>query len=284
MKEETLKHLDDFRKALKNLKAEISEIPTERVSRKHSMSAADEIATFWVENLRSPLEYKFRLNSDVISKTSEAMKHLHILSRPNNLKTSYLETINEVLNKFDDKFILPIKQTGTEFKSFLDLRKILATSQSSDETLYLKEAINCAESGFWRAAIVMGWCATIDKIQKKIIQMGFEKFNQTSVQMKSQPKGKYRRWNKEFSVTTLAELQEVFDSDLILVLEGMGILEGNQTERLFSCFQYRNHSAHPGQAPIEEPHVIIFFNDINSIILNNPLFDIVKESSSQETG
>jgi hypothetical protein len=74
---------------------------------------------------------------------------------------------------------------------------------------------------------------------------------------------------------TLNELQEVFDTDLITICEGMGLLDSNQADRLKQVdFQYRNHSAHPGQAPIEDPHLVAFFTDINEIILTNPKFAI----------
>ena len=103
----------------------------------------------------------------------------------------------------------------------------------------------------------MGWCALVDKIQKKIIRIGLNQFNATSTKLKAQTSGKFKRWNKEFSVSTLSELQAVFDTDLIVVLEGMGLLDGNEAERLETCFQHRNHSAHPGEAPIAERSSLI---------------------------
>ena len=50
------------------------------------------------------------------------------------------------------------------------------------------------------------------------------------------------------------------------------MLDGNQAERLEVCFKYRNHSAHPGLAPIGRPHVVAFFSDIGEILLLNPTF------------
>jgi hypothetical protein len=255
LKEELIKLLSEYKTLLKGLKGSISNLSGDRVNQRLLMDQADRIATMWVEDIRSPLEYKYQIDPIVITETSEAMKHLHQLSRPNNRKASYLKCINSVLYKFDDKFILPIKQSSGEIKSYLDIQKVLSNLQSADESLYLSEAIKCAEMGFKRAAIVMGWCAVIDRIQKTIIRIGYDTFNQTSSKMKSQTKGKYRKFNKEFCITTISELQEVFDTDLILVVEALGLLDGNQTERLMTCFQYRNHSAHPGEAPIEEPNV-----------------------------
>lgn len=63
--------------------------------------------------------------------------------------------------------------------------------------------------------------AAVDRIHKVIEKKGFEVFNQTSSYMKAQTTGRYKRFTKEFSVTSISELQLVFDSDLLWVLEGM---------------------------------------------------------------
>jgi len=109
-------------------------------------------------------------------------------------------------------------------------------------------------------------------MQRKVLGLGLSAFNAASAKLTAQASGKFKRWNKEFTLTSLGELQTVFDTELVVVLEGMGLLDGNQAQRLETCFQYRNHSAHPGQAPIEDPHVVAFFSDINAIILQNPNF------------
>jgi len=272
LKDEILSKLHQFKSDLLKLRKDINALKSDRVSRKPLRQFADEIATYWVEELRSPLEHKLKLPSNVIQATSEQIKRLHVLSRPNNLKSSYLETIGIVLIKFDDKFILPIKQTSLNIESTFDLQKIIPTLSDPNESDYLKEAIDCANAGYTRAAIVLGWCAAIDKIHKKILGIGFDKFNEASLDAKARTTGTFRSWNKGVQATNLSELQSIFDKDLIVVLEAMELLNGNQADRLRVCFQYRNQSAHPGDAPIEEPHLVAFFIDINSIILQNPNF------------
>jgi len=272
VKQQVLEQLRQFKTDLQTLKRQISALPGDRVSRRAQREAADSIATRWVEDLRSPLEHRFKLTPEVIQSASESMKRLHVLSRPNNLKTSYLEVIDSVLRAFDDRFILPIQQTGGQIESVLDLAKLVPGLADPAESDYLKEAINCATNGFRRASVVMGWCAAIDRIQKKLVQVGLQAFNAASMRLKAQTSGKFKNWNKQFSVTTVSELQTIFDRDLIVALEGMGLLDGNQAERMQTCFQYRNHSAHPGEAPIEDPHLVAFFADVNSVILQNPKF------------
>jgi hypothetical protein len=272
LKKELIEKLRAFKDEITDLKQKIRKLKTERVSQKHLRKAAETIASKWVEEIRSPLEHKFRIAKPVIEQMAEQMKKLHILSRPNNLKSSYIQCVNAILKDYDDRFVLPLQQVSEDVNEILDLRKLLPGLSNQDESDYLKEAISCAEAGFYKASIVMGWCAAIDRMQKKILAVGFDAFNTASRQLKNQTSGKFKKWNKEFSIATLSELQTVFDNDLIIVLEGMGLLDGNQSQRLDTCFQYRNHSAHPGEAPIEPAHLISFFTDINKIILQNPNF------------
>jgi len=273
MKKPILEKLETFKKELQLLKKEVTAVTTRAINRKSIRDRANAIADIWVEDLRSHLEYKAKLQANIIETTASDMKQLHVLSRPNNLKTSYLKVIDRTLKKFDDRFVLPIKQSAEEVEDIFDLQKLVPGLSDPEESDYLKEAVECAQSGHRRAAIVMGWCALVDKIQKKIIRVGLNQFNATSTKLKGQTSGKFKRWNKEFSVSTLSELQTVFDTDLIVVLEGMGLLDGNEAERLETCFQYRNHSAHPGEAPIADPNVVAFFSDINAIVLQNPKFN-----------
>lgn len=267
MKQSIIDKLDVFKKELQSLRREVARVEGKTINRVSTRKQAESIADMWVEELRSSLEHRFRLPKELIETTATDMKQLHILSRPSNLKSSYLKALNATLNKFDDKFVLPIKQSATQFETIIDLEKLVPGLSDPDESDYLKEAIECAESGHKRAAIVLGWCALIDKIQKKVLRMGLDKFNAASRGVKNQTSGKFKNWNKQFSLTTLSELQTVFDTDLMVVLEGMGLIDGNQAERLRTCFQYRNHSAHPGDAPIEEAHVVAFFTDISAIVL-----------------
>jgi hypothetical protein len=273
VKAELLKKLDEFEIDLRRLRKSINALTGAQVSRQQLRADAEELATRWVEDLRSPLEHKFHIAKDAILETSESLKRLHILSRPNNLKTSYLKVLDAVLDHFKDKFVLPIQQTSRVVESKFDLQKLVSGLTNPDESEYLKEAIDSANAGFHRAAIVLGWCAAIDRIQKRVQVLGFATFNAASTALKAQTSGRHKRWNKEFNITTPGELQAVFDNDLITVCEGMGLLDRNQADRLIDVdFQYRNHSAHPGEAPIEDPHLVAFFTDINAIVLTNAKF------------
>lgn len=272
-KTELLVALGEFKATLLKLRAGVRRLNTERVSVADLRGLADEVATTWVEKLRSPLEHRFKIDRSTLASTAAQMKRLHKLSQPNNRRSSYLGLLKEILLRFDDKFTIPVKQMPGTAEKVVDLTKLVPRLPSPEQSDYLREAIECAAAGHARAAIVLGWCCVIDRLQQKVVSMGLQKFSDTSRDMKSRATGKYKRWNKEFSISNLAELQSVFDSDLLAVVECMGLLDDNQTRRLEVCFLYRCQSAHPGHAPIAEHHVVAFFNDIVDMILANDLFD-----------
>jgi hypothetical protein len=154
------------------------------------------------------------------------------------------------------------------------LASLPARLSNAAERGYIEEALTCIKVGASRAAIVLGWCAVIDRMRRKIEAVGFDKFNEASTRLKNQITGKFKHWNKGPQANTMDDLNPVFDNDLMIVLQGMGLLDDNQAERLRTMFQYRCHSAHPADAPIEPPHVVAFFTDAMDIVLANKKFDV----------
>lgn len=274
MKQDILDRLNEFEASLRSLQKAVRALEVERVSRIELREQADSLATTWVEDLRSPLEHKFAIDPTSISEMSESMKRLHVLSRPGNRRSSYEDALKTALRRFKDRFVLPIQQASFDVESVFDLSNLVAGLDDIDESDYLSEAIACANAGHQRAAIVMGWCAAIDRIQRKLQFIGFSAFNDASAAVQGQKSGRNKHWNKRFSITSLGELQAVFDRDLIVVIEAMELVDGNQADRLRSDFEYRNQSAHPGLAPIEDAHVVAFFTDICSIVLLSPKFNL----------
>jgi hypothetical protein len=272
MKEQLLEKLRTLDERLRRLRSEIKELKVKTVARKELREEAEALADLWVEEVRSPLEHRFKIPVQTITKYADAFKQLHILSRPNNLAKSYIERLNSLTKKLKDDLILPVQQSHEPITGNAQLSAIVAKISEGAVSDYLTEAVSCAQNGHVRAGIVMGWCAAIDHIQKKLAMLGLGRFNATSAQLKSQDSGRFKRFTKEFKITTLNELQEVFDTDLIWVLEGMELIDANQGDRLRTCFQYRNQSAHPGEAPINDLHLNAFFSDIVEIVLTNPKF------------
>jgi hypothetical protein len=79
------------------------------------------------------------------------------------------------------------------------------------------------------------------------------------------------------AISSLSEIREVFDNDILWIIEGMGLIDSNQHARLKGCFDMRCHSAHPGEAPITRYNILSFFSDIIEIVLANEKFQLLSK-------
>ena len=143
---------------------------------------------------------------------------------------------------------------------------------SLDEGEYLAEAQRCLNADALRGCVVLGWCAAIARIQAKIGEIGYDKFSQATVEMAAKTTGRFKPFKKKQEVESRSDLQRVFDTEILWVLEYMELIDGNQHQRLRHCFEFRNNSAHPGLAVIKPANLYSFYSDISEIVLKNPKF------------
>lgn len=242
------------------------------IARQSIRAEALRIGQSWFSEVRPAIEGGV-IPADVLDRYGKGFQRLVKISSPNNLKTSYLDTLDGLTKKFKADILLPLQTAAPPAKKTTIFDGIFASLGETDvDDAYLKEAIDCARAGFIRAAAVMGWCAAIARIHRTIERIGFAKFNVASSMMASQTQGRFKKFNKTQNVLSLSDLQLVFDSDVLWILEGMQIIDANQHARLRSCFELRNHSGHPGEAPVTDYNLLSFFSDIIEIVLKNPKF------------
>ncbi|OGP74119.1 MAG: hypothetical protein A2V86_10835 [Deltaproteobacteria bacterium RBG_16_49_23] len=262
-------HLNQFLAELKSLRNGIKSDRAKTVNKIATRKKAEGLATSWLSTHSSQLLSAGQISTDMLDKYSDLFRQLLKITGPSNLSASYLKLLNAIIKSFREDIILVLHEQPPTSAS-LALLTTLFKGLPSDEDTYLKEATGCALKGFLRASVVLGWCAAISRIHAKIEEIGFATFNVTSAQMASQQKGRFKRFNKVFNLSSIGDLNEVFDNDTLWVLEGMQIIDSNQHTRLHSCFEMRCQSAHPGEAPITEFNLLSFFSDLKEIVFDNP--------------
>lgn len=265
---------------LKKFKKLIDQVKTKdgQVNSTSTRAECERLGKLWFNTLKKGLEaYGFSDETDAIKARNTAFTHLlHLCSTHGNKKPQYLKDINAILSKFQQEIISPIQTNNTPKNSLVgnSFDELLKSISNPEQNEYLSEAINCAKAGYLKAAVVLGWCACIDHIHKKIDALGYTHFNVASAQLASQQKGRFKNFSGTRNVSSLSELREVFDKDVLTIIEGMNLIDFNQGTRLKSCFDMRNHSGHPGDAPITPYNVMSFFSDINQIVLTNSKFNV----------
>lgn len=262
-------HLED----LKALKKVIKTDSAKTVGKVAIRKKAQDLCTAWLSTHAGMLAANGQVSTQIIEKYSDIFRRLLKLTGPSNLKTRYLELLSRITKDYRDELILCHHESPSVAPSLALLSKLF-TGIPAEEDAYLKESIGCAQKGFLRASTVMAWCAAIARIHAKIEEIGFPTFNITSAQMASQQKGRFKKFNKVFNISTMSELRELFDNDVLWVLEGMLLIDSNQHTRLHSCFNMRCQSAHPSEAPITEFNLLSFFSDIKEIIIESPKFKL----------
>lgn len=268
MEKKLQKLMDDLKVLRKNIKS----VTVPQIAKKAIRDQANELGSLWHREFSSKV--RSILSKESCDRYDADFTHLIRLSAPNNLRSSYLDTLNSIIAPFRDELIIPAQQGAfatpppTAFDSFF------ASISNPDESIYLQESVACAKGGHFRAAAVLGWSAAVDRIHRKIEAIGFQHFNAASSTMAAQQSGRYKKFNQKQNVNSLGELREVFDTVVLWIVEGMGLIDSNQHTRLRSCFDIRCQSAHPGEAPITNFNLLSFFSDLDQIVFSNTKFKL----------
>lgn len=249
------------------------------VNSQSQRSVCEELASRWFSDFSKTL-LSYGLNKEIIDKYNTSFKSILKLCSGTNRRTSYLKCFDAILKDFNNEIIIFIQTEGTDPEAVNasnlgpEVIELLSKISNKDENEYLNEALGCWENSFLKAATVLLWCCAIDRIHKVIEQKGFDIFNRTTAFMKAQTTGRFKRFNKEYSIKSLSELRTISDGDILSVIEGMQLIDSNEHTRLASCFEMRCHSGHPGAAPITKYNVLSCFSDIVEIVLANPKFAV----------
>jgi len=271
MKDSFLSTLENVESVVKSIKSLIKLNRGEYISKKNIKDSVTSLSRKWFEDVEPALK-TFSINEEVIKKYRFQFDKLLELSLKQSRKNTYSLIIEGLLRDFRSDIIVPVVKCSSKKNEFSSLFGILE-HVTEKEAEYLDEAIGCANTGFLRASIVMGWCAAVSRMHTLVEKNGFDKFNKASSDMKSS--ARYKRYAKSFSISSSNELRaQIFDNDLLWILEYLGLIDPNQHDRLSLCFTMRNNSAHPGDAPLTEPNVLSFYSDIDEILFKNEKFKV----------
>ena len=259
---------------IRTLRKDINEEKANTIAKKSLRVRAETLGTKWFSDVSGALLNTYGFSPDLIESYSQYFARLIKISAPNNLKRSYLETLRALANNFRDDLIIPVQKRPKSSSDVSLLADLLQGFPDPSENEYLQEAVNCARHHYYRAAVVLGWCAGIDRIHRTIEKIGFNQFSRTSSFIARQTKGRFKKFNSPQNVGSISELREVFDTVILWILEGMQLIDSNQQTRLRSCFDLRCQCAHPGDAPLTEYNLLSYFSDLNEIIFKNASFQV----------
>ncbi len=274
-KEDFVRILKDFRKDATALQKACQKVTYRQIQAKQLLDELESLATRWFEQLEPTLRATFHLGDEVLDKYREPFGKILELSGGKPSKRVVLTIIESILGSYHADILVPVQKHQAILSRFPSLDTVLSHAIGL-EADYLTEAVECARLGKRRAAVILGWCAAVNRLHLCIERDGFGRFNQATIQMSAIQTGRYKRFNKKFEIHNLSDLRmSVFDGDLLWVLEYLGAIDGNQHERLEICFTMRNSCAHPGDATITDENLLSFFSDIDALVFTNSKFALL---------
>ena len=273
-KSEFAEEIKFFRTKIVSLKKTIDSTGKRQIFGKHILRDIETLATLWFNSFESPLRHFYNVESTVIEQYHDAIGKLLEFSTMNPASSTVIALLQGIEKGINQDILVPVLKYQVEISKHGYYSNILV-DKTGVELEYLKEAVQCADAGYFRAAIILGWAAAVDRLHQTIMKNGLDKFNNASLQMTALSTGRYKRFNKKFNIQNLSDLRMgVFDNDLLWVLEFLGFIDGSEHEKLQICFTMRNICAHPGEAKFSPENIGSFFSDLDSLVFRNQKFKL----------
>ena len=174
-----------LRKALKN-----ETVPN--VGKMALRLEAKELGGEWHKDFAPKLQRS--LTPESLEKYGSQFTRLIKLSAPNNQVASYLSALEPIIKTFNDDLLIPSQKGALGEQAPSSFDEFFAGLSNADESDYLAEAVACAKHGHLRAAVVLGWSAAVDRIQRVLEHKGLDKFNNMAQQMATATSGRYKRF------------------------------------------------------------------------------------------
>lgn len=153
-----------------------------------------------------------------------------------------------VLTRDEEQRIAQSLGRPTAITTSLSLRQHMAGIADVVLRSYLNEAVGTFEHGFFRAAIVMSWCAAFSVFREWVFSKKLTEFNaQTAT------------WKKPKIVAVISDLDELAERVIVDTSKQAGMISSNEHKALVHLLDQRNAYAHPSgrsvSAPVSEAFV-----------------------------
>jgi|GEM_PF-831276 len=273
-KQDFINLLKDFKKEIVAVSKECQSAKGRQVQTKELLGKLEKLGVVWFDKIESGLRAQYDIDDEITGKYRDLFGRVLEITGGRPSKRIVQELLDKLTENYHRDLVVPVQKHQAILSEFQQLQGLF-TASTDIEKEYLIEAVECARLKKRRAAVILGWCAAVDRLHSYVERKGFEEFNSASIRMANITKGRYKRFNKRFEVHNLSDLRmTIFDRDLLWVLEFMGAIDSNEHERLGICLTMRDTSAHPGQATLSDENVLSFFSDIDRMIFSNPRFQM----------
>lgn len=141
---------------------------------------------------------------------------------------------------------------------------------SDEEYEYINEAIYCLKRHCFKASVLMIWAAGMSKILK-FISLNIPDFNNSSIKMKEDANFPFKYYVKNFKTdaTSIDEIRETRDRQLLCYLFYKHILSKTQIQKLIHDLEDRNSCGHPTDIDMKANEVVAIFDNLYDLVFDN---------------
>lgn len=120
------------------------------------------------------------------------------------------------------------------------LRGLLPAIKSADAREFLTEAVVCAESSLFRAAVVLSWVGAVAVLQDVVVASHLAAFNAAA-------QTRDAKWKTAKNADDLGRMKEF---EFLQILEDIKIVGKNVRQELEACLKLRNGCGHPNSLKV----------------------------------
>lgn len=125
------------------------------------------------------------------------------------------------------------------------LRQHIPNLRTDDTKRFVEEAVECFESGKFRAAVVLSWIGAVSVLQHHIVSRHLTAFNAEAGRRDG-------KWRNAKNIDDLSRMKEV---DFLDILVALSVIGKNVKQELEGCLKLRNGCGHPNSLKIGEARV-----------------------------
>lgn len=240
--------LEEFGDRIKALDHTLAKLGNAEVTKAEVVSTLASVAKEW---LRASPELRNTADGyvPVLDPYDLAMTDVLQSTKGRTRATVYRKKLIVFVEKFLDSIVIAyMRYEGSPSQaSARQVEGVFTGAVSAEELAYIQEAARCSSLHCHRAALIMLWAAAMARFHSGILAAGFSAFNAASAAVAAKKGSPYNRFTKGgLTITSLADLQNSRDADVLLVALELWRYDLQVYEEQGRLLGTRNSAAHPG--------------------------------------
>ncbi len=216
----------------------------------------ENVESMTAEEIRKALGHSRVLEGKALNVADVLAKSGALVDSPGSRGQALLWRITDAGTKYV-RDLMKLPETDAEVEHDVsELNKLLANIKDPIVKAFVQESVNCLRIGALKAAIVLLWAGAVRTIQEKTLLKGAPQVN-AELEKHDQ---------KARTIKKIEDFQYVREETLLLVAEGVGVLDKTTRGILHTNLQTRNGCGHPNKYNPGPAKAKSFIEDVAGIV------------------